>query len=102
MLWCVCWCMCGVDPYEGFRDKRGRFMVGNPGRLVGTYGWLSGEEFSVRYPFLNVVAPGVCSDCGGSVYRFNVRWDDKRVYTVRCRCNGCNRMRWYKQYQNSW
>jgi len=95
-----CWCMCGVDPYEGFRDKRGRFMKGNPGRT--TYSWLSHEEFSERYPFLLVVSPGACPDCGGSVYRFNVRFDGKNSYVVCARCNVCNRRRWYGPYMESW
>ena len=88
------------DPYSGFRDSRGRFVSGNPGRT--TYTWLNGEEFKVKYPFLNIVLPDACHECGGVSFRFNVRWDNKRAYTVRCRCNGCNAMRWYKPYRDSW
>ena len=91
-----------VDPYLGFRDKRGRFTEGNPGRKSGTYTWLSAKEFKDKYPFLNIVVPDMCPDCGSDDYRFDVRWDNKRAYAVRCRCNGCNRMRWYKPYVESW
>ena len=93
------------DKYKMFRDKLGRFTKGNPGssgRPKGTYVWLFAKEFKEKYSFLNIVTPNACPDCGGKEYRFNVRWDNKRAYTVRCRCNKCNRMRWYKQYQNSW
>ena len=103
MLVDVCLCMGGgVDPYWGFRDECGRFTEGNPGRRRGTYTWLSAEEFKDRYPFLNIVGPDVCPDCGGGSYRFNVRFDDRNTYVVRCKCNHCNRPRTYGPYMGSW
>ena len=106
MLVGVCLCMGGgVDPYLGFRDERGRFIDGNPGsrgRSKGSYVWLSAEEFKDGYPFLSVVVPGACLDCGGVVYRFNVRFDDRNTYVIRCKCNRCNRPRIYNPYVDSW
>ena len=102
-------CGCGLfmcfgmsDPYSEYRDNCGRFTVGNPGRPHGSYTWLSGEEFSVCYPFLSIVAPSPCVMCGGVSFRFNVRFDSKSSYSVCCRCNHCNHRRWYKPYSDSW
>ena len=94
------WVMC--DPYSESRDKRGRFTEGNVGRLRGTFTWLSGEGFKEKYPFLNIVVPDVCPRCGGLSYRFNVRFDDKNSYIVRCKCNHCGIPRSYHPYREEW
>lgn len=90
------------DPYSGFRDSRGRFTVGNVGRLRGTFTWLSGEGFKLRYPFLSIVVPTPCPECSGVSFRFHVRFDDNKSYSVCARCNHCNSRRWYKPYRDSW
>jgi len=94
------------DLYKSFRDKRGRFIKGNPGNPVGrpkgSYSWLSEENFKKKYKFLNIVVPSSCPDCGGLEYRFNVRWDKKNTYIIRCKCNVCNRLRLYKPYIETW
>jgi len=91
-----------VDPYSDNRDGRGRFTKGNVGRLRGTFTWLTGVEFKEKYRFLNIVKPTPCPECSGISFRFNVRWDGKRVYSVCARCNHCNSRRWYKPYLDSW
>ena len=88
------------DAYCEYRDSCGRFTVGNPGRV--SYSWLSGDEFSERYGFLRIVVPSPCSECGGLSYRFNVRFDGKNSYVVRCKCNYCNSESHYSPYSDSW
>ena len=94
------------DLYKNFRDKRGRFIKGNPGNPVGrpkgSYSWLTENEFKEKYKFLNVVVPSSCPDCGGLEYRFNVRWDNNKAYSICARCNNCDRRRWYKPYIETW
>ena len=90
------------DRYRGYRDSRGRFMKGNVGRLRGSYTWLSGEEFKLRYPLLSIVVPSPCPECSGVSFRFNLRLDGRDSYRVCARCNHCNSRRWYKPYIDSW
>ena len=99
---CVVFIWVMSDPYGECRDKLGRFTKGNVGRLRGTFTWLSGDLFKERYPFLSIVSPSPCPECGGVSFRFNVRFDDKNSYSVCARCNHCNSRRWYKPYDDSW
>lgn len=88
------------DPYFGFRDDKGRFIKGHPGRT--TYSWLSKKEFKKKYKFLNIKKPDACPNCGQIKYRFNVRFDNKNTWIVRCKCNACNHPRTYKSYSETW
>ena len=88
------------DAYCEYRDGCGRFTVGNPGRT--SYSWLSGREFAERYPFLRIEKPGVCLSCGCDEYRFDIRWDDVKMYSIRCKCNNCNSVKYYRAYSGSW
>jgi len=97
-LLCV-FVLCMVDCC---RDGLGRFVVGWGGGPGRPRSWLSGVEFAGRYPFLCVVAPGVCPMCGGCDYRFNVRFDGRNCFSLRCKCNVCGAVRHYRAFSGSW
>jgi len=94
-----------LDPYHGFRDKRGRFTKGNPGgpgRPKRIHSWHTEKGFFERYPFLLIPHPGRCPQCRYIDYRYQLRLDSAQLFIIRCRCQNCGNERYYSPYREIW